>query len=513
MTNKRGNSTFTLRQTRRNIFSTYAARIVGLLSLIVVLPVIIGAFGTKAAALYLLVSTIVALLQTDLGLMAGGVRAIGRSYASGDERQLATDVSTSHAFFACLAIVSSALYVGVFAATWEQIEISAELERSARLLVFLGASQLSLTIAATSVRQVLIAVGRLDVANGIVIVQSTARLVGCVVVTQFNVPVWAVGVVDTAVAAAALLVSLIIRRRVAPECAGRFRAVSTSAGRTMLRLNGSLLVLSVSGLIVMQAGSLVVSTTLPLVAVTAYAAGFRCYQACKEITNSLTAALLPAATRLDAAGQSSVLREIYLKATGVAGAVQLAVLIPIIAFAGPLLQMWLGKDLDGADTVAVLLLLSLVVSNNHLVAIPLLTARGRIGGYAVMHTIWAVSAIGIGAVLSPRIGPEGMAIGFCLPIVLLEVLYVRIALSELDIRVTEFFRQVLRPSIIPAFITAAWCAAVSRWVDANDPIQALALAAIASPIFLLSYWKLGLRPEDRRDLKTHIKLKEREVAS
>ncbi|MCL3817239.1 lipopolysaccharide biosynthesis protein [Aeromicrobium wangtongii] len=512
MTAERDRSAFSIRQTRRNILTTYAARLVGLLSLLVVLPLIIGKFGAEPTALYLLVTTIVALLQTDLGLMAGGVRSIGRSYVSGDERQLAADVATSHAFFACLALVSCALYCGVFAAFWDKIDMPVTLESTGRLLVMFGAMQLVLTIASTSIRQVLIAVGRLDTANGIVIVQATARLIGCVVITQFDVAIWALGAVDAAVSALALVASLLARRRIAPECAGRFRSVSAKAGRSMIRLNGSLLLLSISGLIVMQAGSLVVSATLPLAAVTAYAAGFRCYQACKEITNSLTAALLPAATRLDAEGRAAVLRTIYLKATAVAGAVQLAALIPVMAFATPILEIWLGERLDGAGSVTVLLLLSLVISNNHLVAIPLLTARGRVGAYALMHAVWALSAIGIGVFLAPRMGPEGMALGFCLPIVLLEAFYVWIVLDELNIRWREFGRQVLYPVILPSALAVVWCLSTSKWVEAEHIFRSLLIALSATAIFLLCYWKCGLSPTDRQQIK-HLRLKSKGMPS
>jgi O-antigen/teichoic acid export membrane protein len=240
---------------------------------------------------------------------------------------------------------------------------------------------------------------------------------------------------------------------------------------------------------------------MPVAAVTLYAGAFRIYQVARDVTQSLMHAVVPDASRAGALGDRERLRALLVRGTKCGNAAILLLAVPAMAFAEPVLVHWLGPRFDEAAVVVWLLLASLLLNNNHMVAVGLLTGLGRIGALVRYHVVWAVANLAIALALTPVLGLEGVALGTLLPLLVLEPLYVRTALRELDLPAGPFLRDaVLRPyaAVLPA---AALLLAIVATGHPWQPLAVLAASAAFALAYAASFWLVGMdRGEHERVL-------------
>jgi len=126
------------------------------------------------------------------------------------------------------------------------------------------------------------------------------------------------------------------------------------------------------------------------------------------------------------------------------------VAVPVFSFMPSWLDAWVGPELAGASLAAQILVISLVANTNHLLAIPVMTAKGQIRPYAILHSTWAVLGILGSWLLGNHLQDvAGIAAGIVIPVLLLEPIYVRVALNRLEISTRSFIQDcLLRPFLL-----------------------------------------------------------------
>jgi O-antigen/teichoic acid export membrane protein len=487
-------------QVATNIVTTYAARAASVVSLFVLFPVVAGGVGTEAFGVYLLATSIALLLQTDLGMGSATVKFVAEVVTGNDTARLSRYIASSHALFAMFGLIGCALYALVFAVGWGAFNVPEELADEARLIVGLSALQILIGFASATNRHVLTGLGRLDLTNYVALAHSLLRFAATAIVIAAGGGIVQVALTDTFILLLSGFSIWGIRRKYAPATNAKLAQASWRAIREMMRLNLNLAVLTLAALVIMQSGNIILSVTVSVAAVTAYSAGLRVYQLSKEVTNSLAAALLPLATSQASGGQGAN-RTLFFAGSKYANALFVAAALPLGLLTEPLMSMWVGADLaaDGQGA-ARLLLLSLIVSTNHLIALPILTARGRLGTFAMLHCIWAASAVTAGFLLTPHLGAAGMALSVAVPVIVLEPFYVGAALRALGGSPRVYLRDVVLRVYPPACLVlliylvatapGAWQPSTSTETIAASLALGVSYAAI--------FWVIGASPRERR---------------
>jgi O-antigen/teichoic acid export membrane protein len=257
------------------------------------------------------------------------------------------------------------------------------------------------------------------------------------------------------------------------------------------------LMLGLSAIVVMQADNLIIGLFLPVAAVTLYAAAFRFFQVAREISGSVMLPLISEASRAHAGGESGRLQALCLRGTKYANVLVLGLCIPGAILAEPILALWAGDEFRSAADVAQILLLSLVVANNHLVAMPVLMGMGRIRDYARLHVTWAAANIVLSVILVQSLELTGIALATAIPIVLLEPLYVWIAAREVGFSLRAFIQQsIARPAAAAAVpAVALLLTAVAMDPEGALEVGGLTLAYLA--IFGATAWFVALDAGER----------------
>jgi O-antigen/teichoic acid export membrane protein len=470
----------------KNILTTYAARFAGMVATVAILPIITLSAGSAAFGLYSLTVSMGLLFQQDLGMSSATVKFVAESRARGELARMRQVIASSEAFFAILSVVAATLLAVVFAATAPSLDVPNALVDQLPIMFALGTASVFFALIFAPVRQTLTGLGSLNVVNTFLTLQAVGRVVLAAVAMALGLPVWVVNAIDLGALVLGGVGMYIYQRVRFPDASTSPLRAKRSVFKEIFALSSQLLVLSLAGVIILQFGSFVAGVLLPLTAVAAYAAAQRLYTLVKEVTASLSSAVLPVVTTRHVEGGAASNSGIYILGTKYANMLMLLVFVPVVALAPQLIQVWSGSDLGGAGVAAQILVLSLLANNNHLLAIPILTAQQKIRSYAVLHVIWAASAVGLSFVLAPIMGVAGIALAVCAPVVILEAIYVRVALRALELSWATFLREcIARPYLALALPGAVVCG-IGAFIPASlGAIAGVAAAWVAVAVVLL----------------------------
>ena len=439
----------------RAIATTYGARAATLVAYVALLPVVLQAVGPDAYGLYALTVALGAIFQQDLGIGDATTRFIAHAHPAGDAERMRRIAAASAGFYLVAALVMGAAVAISLTLTIGAAAVPPSLHDTAWVLVVLGSANVFLLLALSPARQVLAGVGRIDDVNVALIVQAIVRVVLTLAVCALGWGIVAVAVADLTATLVLGGLALWLRRRRAPALTVRVADFRWSTFRELFAMSAQLMVIGLSAVVVTQIGGVLTAVLLPLAFTALFTAGQRMYLVVKEVTSSLSTALLPMAAMQERTGGADAHRTLYLTGTRYANTLMTIVLVPAVLFVPVVMASWIGADGAPAALVAQILILSLFANNNHLLAMPILIAQGRVRPYAILHAVWAVTGTALAFVLGSALGLPGIALGIVLPIVLLEPVYVAVVLRRVGARARDFVVQCLLRPLLPALPFAA----------------------------------------------------------
>ena len=487
----------------RSVVTTYATRFAAILTTLLLLPIVVSHVGTASYGLYTSTVSLSVLFSIDLGMGASSTRYAAAYAAANDTQGLRTITAVTSLFFLAVGFVMSAIFAVCLVIVLGKTHIPPDLTDEARELAILAVANLAVSMALASHRQILAGVGRIDIANYTQIAQSVIRVVATVLALQLGLGIVTVGLIDLVAAGTCGGAAWILRRKFCPSTIATPADATSSELRKVAKLGASVMIMNVAGLAIMQGGPVIAGLAMSLTAATIYTVANRAYLLAREVTNSLTTALLPHASARSAHSSAHSLRDLYLQGTAATNMLVILVVVPLSVFMYPILQLWVGPELAVAAIPAQILVASMLINNNHLVAIPILTAYEKLRPYALLHLIWATTGIISAYVLGREFGAIGVAAGLVLPMILLEPLYVLIAVRLTGAKISDFARQCLfRPiaiSIVPSLALFAIGAKVERSI-----ILVILTTVVWVVLMLLLLYKFGASKQMKLSIKSRV---------
>ena len=436
-------------QLARNVATTYLARFGIVCSGLFLFPFVTHHVGLSQYGLWLLVNGVtVFFLTADFGMGTSVVRYVAEAHAADDIERMNGVVASTAAFYLGLAVLAATLFAGCFAVFWGSFNIpAADRGVAAQMVALVAVGQLLVGLPLGVFRQTLVGLQRMDLVNSIMVGQTVLRVTGVTVAILAGAGILGVVVVEVAAFILVGAVSAVLCHRLQPGLRVRPGRVSMPLLRSMAPYSAQVFVIGIAALAILQTDDAIISLFLPVAAVAIYGGAWRIYQVCRDIAEAVMGAVVPHATRAGAQGRRDVLRDIHVRWTKYSNAVLLAIAVPAIVFAEPVLVLWLGDRFAPAGVVAQILVAGMLLNNVHLVGTGLLTGIGRISSYARYQVAWAVGNLIVSVALVPWLGLRGVALGSVIPLVALEPLFVRAALRELEQPAGRFLRGALgRPN-------------------------------------------------------------------
>ncbi len=475
----------------RDVLSTYAARFAGLLAQIILLPLVLSHVGLSAYGVYTVTVAFVALFQQDLGVGNAMTRFVSIARGAEDWQTVQDFTDAANSLFTIVAAVAMLLSSVAFYILWPHLHIPSNLDREALSLAVMAVGGLGISLISSPYRQLLYSFGRMSRANGIQFSQQVVRILLTLIAVNLSASVVVVGLADLVAivfGAAFLMVTVYKDSDVYTPKLGR---MPMQAARELFSVSMYLLVISISGLLIVQFGSIASSIRFSAAVAGLFAGAQRVYFVVKEVTNSLSIAVLPRASESVGSGEVGVTADLYSRGTQLANMLMVALAVPLMGAMPFWLKAWAGAPMVAASSSAIVLILSLIANNNHLLAIPILTAHGKLGWFAILHATWAVSAIVLAFVFGSASGdagsPIGVALGIAIPVLLLEPFYILVTLRVLRVPWISFLTRSILLPYLPGVLGIFGFFAVRRYVGLDTTSVLLSSAlwiAICAPSFV-----------------------------
>lgn len=453
------------RLVRGSILSSTGYGLAAILVNIGLLPLIIQTVGAAPYGVWILLTTISTFLwQADLGLGAAVTRDLAASRE--DATRSTTTVTSAFAWTGLAGIAAAPLYLGIaaiFTAGHLRILNPGELP----LLIGLGAT-LVLLLGLRVFSSALRGIGLWSTERNYQFVGLGIRLVGTVVVCLTSHSILHLAFVETL----ALLLPTacaVLHACTIPSLRPSRRAFSAVRAKELLHFSVRAFVVGATGSLLLQSGVMIVGIVGTPEAVTIYSAAFRVYGAIRQVMTWVSDPFLPTLTMVASRDPASF-RMRVLDLLGLAWLTCCAMTILLIFVAPELLRIWLGAPLvDGTAVTLVLqvLLVSLIPNALHIAAVTASNAAGRPGAFLKLHLVWLALTWAIALPLGSAAGIVGVAIGFGLPIVLLEPLYIRRVLRTFDVSLRTWSTHLLLPPmvlIVPATLAGLACSGTMAWL-------------------------------------------------
>jgi O-antigen/teichoic acid export membrane protein len=420
-------------QLARNVATTYAARFAIVCSGLFLFPFVTHHVGLSQYGLWLLVNGVtVFFLTADFGMGTSVVRYVAEAHTQDDVERMNGVVASTAAFYLGLAVLAAALFTGCFTLFWGAFNIpDADRGIAAQMVAIVAVGQLLIGLPLGVFRQTLVGLQRMDLVNGIMFGQTALRVAGVITVVLAGAGILGVVVVEVAAFIVVGATSAVLCHRLQPGLRVRPRAVSLPLLKSMAPYSAQVFVIGIAALAILQTDDAIISLFLPVAAVAIYGGAWRIYQVCRDVAEAVMGAVVPHATRAGTQGRRDVVRDIHLRWTKYSNAVLLAIAVPALVFAEPVLVIWLGDRFAEAGVVAQILVAGMLLNNIHIVGTGLLTGLGRISAYARYQIAWATGNLVVSVALVRWLGLPGVALGSVLPLIALEPLFVRAALREL----------------------------------------------------------------------------------
>jgi O-antigen/teichoic acid export membrane protein len=394
----------------------------------------------------------------DLGFRAGLTQYLTRHLAVRDFRKLNETASTGLVALACCSLLLLIL-TGVVAVFAERIfHLSTEIAAEMRLCVVIIGVSAALQFLFFPFSALLVATQRFDLANAIG--TSTRIVSAALVVWILKLGYGLVGL--SLIVSGANLLDYVLRcwaaYRIVPELSLSPRAATLRSCLEFMRFGVWNVLIIGSVRLISYTDALVIGFFMPPAAIGIFglAANLRNYY--DEFFAPVGHVFFPAATHLDAKGDTDGLRRMYI--VGSRLMLLMGVLSGAVAwvFADDFFALWVGsRYTEAGDYPSVGLLFRLLLTGSlcavgQRIGYQILLATERLQTLAKLFVMEGVLNLGLSVALAPRIGLIGVAVGTMIPAILFQgIIYPCVLCPLLRIRARQYATGVLlKPLLLGA---------------------------------------------------------------
>jgi O-antigen/teichoic acid export membrane protein len=467
-------------------------------------PLLLGRLGREAYGVWVLIGSLFAYASIlHFGLSSAINRQVPVALAKGDDDAIRRTLTTGTAFFTGIgvAVLLATLVLRLWFVQWFNVpaSLAPEVERAVLIVGALLAATVALQAFGAALsgyqRYDLSAIARIAllVVRGAVLLWLVRGGAGLVTVA------WTFGLTEFGVNAAQLLFGL----RLMPRGLLAARWFDRTLLRDMLLYGGNTFLYSTGAVIAYKASEVVVGVLRLPEDVANYAVAATGVLTLSAIVESLSAAIKPAVSDLDARDEAATIRALSLAAQKFA----LLVILPSTSFlvlmGVDFLRLWTGNDrTEVAVTMALLAVgqaFRLAQQSNFLVLVGKGEHRffGRavlgVGGLTIVLTLLAVGPLDLGVV--------GAAAASCVSWAVIAGLVIPAHVNrQLGIPRGERWRRVIRPAVLGA---APGIVLMALWRALHPPAgwgELLGVVAVVALCTAAAAWHLALEPAERARL-------------
>jgi O-antigen/teichoic acid export membrane protein len=481
----------------RNAVAGGGARAITLVVGLLMTPYLLHRLGEARFGIWALTTVVTGIIgMLDLSFKSSFIKFLAEFHARGDGPAHDRVVTTSVAFYGAFGIVALVLFALFGGALLDLLRMPAVLRAEAFdvfLIALVGAlvgGVLSVFPAMCDARQ------RIDLTNGLGVVCLLLSTAVTIVALEVGGGLRGVVLAQLVGIMTFYVGSIVLARSVAGPIRLSLSGVSWAVFRRQLAFGLKLHVSSTCAIVNRQLDKILLSRWAGLGTVTSYEVGLRMAANAGSFQPYLAAALLPAASQLDATGDRDRLVALYHRASRYLFMVGVPVFVFLAVHASVVITAWLGKPDQMAARVLQLLAAGTMVNSLSNAMAFVCQGIGRPDIQAWQSAFQLVANIVLSVLLFWLIGPLGAPAGTSLALILGAAVFATRFHPVLGTSTTALLREAALAPVALSGVGAlgSWLA-TARFdaVGRADAFPELALAgAVFALVYLAGCWRSGL---------------------
>ena len=475
----------------KNVGSNWIALATDVLIGFFLSPFILHRLGDAAFGIWVLIFSITGYYGLfDLGIRSSLVRYVSKAKATGDMEYATRVINTSLFSYTCIGVVAFLITIALSASVDSIFHIDPQFHATARWLLLMVGSAVSLGFPLGISGGVLEGLQRFDVASLTRIVQTLLKATLIVIFLSHGYGLLTVAFITVTLPILSALVCSVIALRILPVRIA-LSYVDRETFREIARYSGLMLIMIVSSRLRFRTDAIVIGTFLSSVAITFFNIGARIVDYAGEVVEALAQLFVPMSSHSDATGNASRLRLILIAGNRFCAFIIFPICALLVILGKSVIEVWVGKRYV-AQSYPILLLM-LVPSTLMLcqgASGRLLVGTGRHRSWAVMTLVEGIANVVLSILLIRPYGIIGDALGTAIPLSATMIFFLPIhACRKVQVSLGFFLRQAYTLPLVLCAPLVATLLLMKRWfVPHTYPQLALHLVVAGTVYGLVLSW-------------------------
>lgn len=213
---------------------------------------------------------------------------------------------------------------------------------------------------------------------------------------------------------------------------------------------------SLLGIFIFQFDNIVIGVFLSTAAITVYHIAFQLQQQIRSLNALLGSPLIAISSDIGSRNDKEKERKIIFNGTKIMTAIFIPIVIISIIYLKVFVLAWMGNSFIGSVLPAQILLTFWFFNNLVEILSTMVSAgKGRIGLTFKVGCINAIANVVLSIILCKYYGIIGIALGTTIPMIISQIIGMRMYLKFLKIKFVEFFNKGVSPNLMHYFICVA----------------------------------------------------------
>jgi O-antigen/teichoic acid export membrane protein len=483
------------RRFKINLIATWSDHVLGLLLALILMPTVLRALGDSLYGTWVFISAIAGysgLLNLGLGQTIS--RYVAAHHAKGEMEQVNRVVNVIGAVY----LVMSGLELAIAGALawlapvlWPNSSVSVSELRSVILVLGLN---VAVSITGSVFGGVLVGLQRFDLERMFVFSSGCVRFVLTLLFVQREWGLLILAVIFLATTLAENIGYLIGAFRLLPALRLSPRFLRWQTFRECFSFSAFAFLEAISARLIDSTDSIVIGCVLGTEAIVPYYVAQRLCQYISSPLRCIAMVSLPRAGQLHALNRSSELRDLLLRAVGLAWMLMMGFFIGASYFGPMLMQTWIRQLYPQSQMILLILLAGQLIGTPMKVVTSVLFGMGHVRRPSVYYVIEALANFTLSLVLIQSLGLVGVALGTVIPLWLVELgLLLPYAMNVLDIKPRQLLIDAAAPYLAPLVALVGYSYVVSQRIAIEARWSHMVVVAAGGGMVLLIVWLIQRR--------------------
>ncbi len=487
-----------------NVLFTWAAQLVFIVAGFILPRTIDRRLGQELLGVWDFSWSLVNYFQLiPLGIASSVNRYVAKYRAAHDTTGVNQVVSSVSLMLGIAGLVITGLTVGVslLLPHWFSTRLGAHLREAQWVVLFLGAS-LGVQVAFSAFNGVLTGCHRWSLHNLNTSGWYAVTVTGMIVALLLGGRLWAIAAITLVGEVLANIRRVILSYRVCEGLRIKPSLVRRAVIRELFVFGGKTLIPSVSNVLLSQTTSVLILCYLGPAALALYSRPRSLVYRIDVLVRKMAMVLIPTTSSLESTGNLREIRELVIKSARYALYLALPIVLVLVIFGGPVMQLWMGPRYAEGWVPAILAAGYLAVLAQ-LPGLNILTGLNAHGRAGIARLLASLCSVGLNILVLAYFkgGLIGTAIAVSLPLTVLNLIDIPFLISRrVGLDVGHYFQSILVGPLLHT-LPLTVCLIGARVLLPARPLIGLALGGtVGTTILAIVYWHYVLPSQVKRRL-------------